>query len=301
MIQPKLIEKKDFTGQEISVGLDVHKKNWNVTIYVEKVFFKRFQQKPSPAQLENYLKNNFPGANYLCAYEAGFCGFWIQRELTRLGVQCLVVNPGDIPTTNKDQVHKTDPIDSKRIALSLQAGQLKPIYIPDELLEADRRLVRFRKNLQKDLTKAQGRIKSELHLMGLDIPDRFKGWSKPFVEWLKAISINHDSLRYTLDQEILRAEQLRSQLLDFTRKMRTLLKEERYQTIGTLLLKVTGIGPITTITLLTEIADIDRFPIFDQLNSFIGFCPTEHSSGESEKRGNITPRGHPCCFYKISS
>lgn len=292
MIQAKLIEKKDFSGQNIYVGLDVHKRNWNVTIRVENEYYKTFQQAPNPQQLESYLKNIFPGAKYSCAYEAGFCGFWIQREITKRGIHCIVVNPADIPATGKDIIVKTDPRDSKRIALSLQTGQLTPIFIPGEELEADRRLVRFRKTVQTDLAKSHCRIKSELLLIGLDIPERFKGWSKSFIAWLKAITLEYSNLRYTLDQAILRAEQLRMQLLGCNKSVRAMIKDEKYQAIGGLLLKITGIGTITAITLLTEIEDIERFPTFDRLNSFIGFCPTEHTSGDREKKGKITPRGH---------
>ena len=56
MIQSKLIEKKDFIGQEISVGLDVHKKNWNVIIYVEKVFFKEISTKPESGSVRDVFK-----------------------------------------------------------------------------------------------------------------------------------------------------------------------------------------------------------------------------------------------------
>ena len=41
-----------------------------------------------------------------------------------------------------------------------------------------------------------------------------------------------------------------------------------------------------------EIADIKRFPTFAQLNSFIGFCPGEHSSGEDERKGRMISRHH---------
>lgn len=289
----KVAQKFDFTGKTIYVGLDVHLLQWNVSIYLENnTFFKAFQQAANPGQLVRYLEDNFPGAQYQCAYEAGFCGFWIQRELTKRGLQCIIVNAADIPTTDKAQKNKTNKRDSKRIGLSLQAGQLDAIYIPSIQLESDRRLVRFRKRIQIDLTKARNRIKSELHLMGQEIPERYKGWSKSFVTWLKGIEVPYSSLRYTLDQLIVRVEQLRAQLLELNRKLRKLIREDRYLEMGELLMKVTGLGLITSITLLTEIGEIERFPFFDQFNNYIGFCPTEHSSGEDEHKGKITPRSN---------
>ncbi|MEM7549953.1 MAG: transposase, partial [Bacteroidota bacterium] len=37
---------------------------------------------------------------------------------------------------------------------------------------------------------------------------------------------------------------------------------------------IPGIGPLTSIQLLEELGEIDRFPNFKSLNSFIGFIPT---------------------------
>ena len=292
MTSPKLIQKMDFSGHNVYVGLDVHKKNWNVSIYVGKHYFKSFQQAPSPDQLEKYLNENYPGANTLCGYEAGFCGFWIQRDLSDRGIRCIVINPADVPITDKEKQNKTDKIDSKRIASSLDNGKLQAIYIPSKRLEADRRLVRFRKSVLNDLTRSKNRIKSELHLIGMEIPPKYRGWSKSFIVWLKGLPMEHKNLRITLDQAINRMEQLRDQLLLLNRALRNMIKEEPYQKIGELLIKITGIGLITAVTLLTEIGEIERFESFDRLNSFIGFCPTEHSSGESERKGKITPRGH---------
>lgn len=70
-----------FKGQKIYVGIDMHLKNWAVTILTENNFHKRFSQDPKPEVLANYLHNNFPGADYYSAYEASYCGFSIHRSL----------------------------------------------------------------------------------------------------------------------------------------------------------------------------------------------------------------------------
>ena len=58
--------------------------------------------------------------------------------LASLGVECLVVNPADIPKSQKDSLQKTDPRDARNIGLRLQSGFLRDIHIPDEQQEADR-------------------------------------------------------------------------------------------------------------------------------------------------------------------
>ena len=45
-------------------------------------------------------------------------------------------------------------------------------------------------------------------------------------------------------------------------------------------------------TILTEIETIDRFTNLDKMCGYIGLVPSTRSSGEKEKPGDITPRGH---------
>ena len=84
---------------------------------------------------------HYPSARYRCAYESGKFGYWIQRELTQMGVDCLVINPADIPLTHKDEVYKNAPRDARGIGQALVAGQLKSIYVPSLEQEADRNLL----------------------------------------------------------------------------------------------------------------------------------------------------------------
>jgi hypothetical protein len=77
----KQANKVDFTGQTIYIGLDVHRKSWSVSIYLEHFEHKTFTQPPKVEVLVSYLKRHFPGAAYKAVYEAGYCGFWIHDNL----------------------------------------------------------------------------------------------------------------------------------------------------------------------------------------------------------------------------
>lgn len=79
-----------------------------VAIALEESLQKTFSQEPNPEQLANHLKRHYPNGEYSCVYEAGFCGFWIQESLEKLGIKCKVVNAADVPTTDKEKRLKTD-------------------------------------------------------------------------------------------------------------------------------------------------------------------------------------------------
>ena len=80
--KPKTREIVSFKDQTINIGLDVHKKNWSVSIYLGDNFVKTFHQESSGDILYQHLKTNYPDGTYNACYEAGFCGFSVQRELT---------------------------------------------------------------------------------------------------------------------------------------------------------------------------------------------------------------------------
>jgi len=118
----------DFTGQNIYAGIDVHKKNWQVSVFSEELFHKTFNQPPKPEVLHGYLTKHFPNGTYYSVYEAGFCGFWIHDKLQSLGINNIVVNPADIPSTDKEKKRKTDKVDSNKLARQLRNGDLEAIY-----------------------------------------------------------------------------------------------------------------------------------------------------------------------------
>jgi transposase len=288
--------KIDFSNQNIYVGFDVHLRSWKVTILTEKVAVKTFSQDPKPELLYQYLKRNFPGGIYHSAYEAGFCGYWIHNKLLSLGINSIVVNPADIPTTNKERVQKEDKRDSKKIARSLRNGDLKPIYVPGLKTLEDRGLLRTRATMVKDLTRFKNRIKSFLYFHGIDFPESFSNpkshWSKRFITWLESIELTEESGKITLSSFIHQSKNLRATILDLTKQVQKLSQTEPYQNDVKLLRSLPGIGVLTAMTILTELETIMRFSNIDTLCSYIGLVPSTNSSGEEEKTGDITPRGH---------
>jgi transposase len=290
----KLKQKVDFSGQTIFVGIDVHAKSWNISLYCNQLYLKSFNQPPTPEALQSYLFSTYPNASYKCAYEAGFCGYWIQRELLRSGFDCIVVNAADVPQTDKGLKNKTDTNDSKRIAQALQAGLLKPIYIPDEEIEADRQLVRCNEKFSNDLTRIKNRIKGMLYQLGIKLPEYFSNgnWSNKFLKWLRTLELKNESAKKSILHQLAMVENIRKQKLAVLKDLRLLLKKERYAVTSNFLMTIPGIGPITAATLVTEIDDMNRFKNFVQLNSFIGFYPSQFSSGEAIHYGSIMGRQH---------
>ena len=78
--------RSGFEGQDFWIGLDVHHRDWKVTIRTMGVELKKLAIPPEAAVLAAYLRRHYPGGCYHAAYEAGFSGFWAQRQLAQLGI-----------------------------------------------------------------------------------------------------------------------------------------------------------------------------------------------------------------------
>lgn len=291
-------DSASYAGTPIYVGIDVHLKTWKIAIETEASSYKRFTQPPSPEILTRYLHKHFPGACYRCVYEAGFSGFWIRDALEASGVDCIVVHPADVPTTDKERLHKSDTVDASKLARSLRSGELKPIYVPSRQALEDRTLVRLRGHLVKKQTRVKNQIKALLRFHGIVIPTRFQGrhWSGAFLVWLRRVSqgeeqgLAHGSGRLALSIYLDDLDDQRKRLLHSTRAIRELAQTERYANRVAALVSLPGISMVSAMVWLTELVDIDRFGHLDRLACYVGLVPSLHRSGEHERPGSITRR-----------
>jgi transposase len=287
------VNKNDFSGQNIHVGIDVHLKSWKVTVMMDSLLKITFSQDPCPQTLYNYLVKNFPGATYFSAYEAGFSGYWTHYKLCALGINSIVVNSADIPTTSKEKVQKEDARDSQKIARSLKNRELVPIYIPSLASLGHRGLLRLRKTVVNDTTRIKNRIRANLNFNGINIPAEINTpkWNRKLLKWLDELELEKVN-KQIMDGHLATLTHMRQNTLNVTNQIRSLSKTEQYEQETGLLMTIPGIGLITAMSILTELENIERFNSLDRLCSFIGLVPSTNSSGDTERTGDITSRGN---------
>lgn len=286
------VKQLGFQGETIYCGVDVHKTNWKVNARMNDLEIASFSQNPDPSLLKRHFENKYPGAQLKVVYEAGFCGFGIQRSLTMMGVNCIVVNAADVPTADKDRKRKTDKRDARKLSVELAKGSLKAIYIPDKLMENARSLVRQRQRIVKDQSRCINRIKHLLlcnSLKAEGISDRI---SVKYIKMLQQLECGSETLKETLTFAIEQYLQIRNILKRITVAIRNLSKEEPFASVQKVLQSIDGIGLISGMIIQTEIIDINRFKTLDSLCDYTGFVPDIYSSNEKMAVLGISQRAN---------
>ena len=263
-----------FKGQIIYVGIDVHKTQWTVTIQHCGMSQKRFTMDPDPEKLAEHLKRNYPEAEYRSVYEAGFSGFEAHRTLCRLGVQNIVINPADVPTSGKEREKKNDNIDSRKLARELEHGSLEPIYIPTPENLKLRSLKRREDQLVQNLTRIKNRIKGYLNFNGI----KFISWAGGSLKIMEEEAQKRED--YALLSMFRELRFLREEKLRVIRDEGECLKKLKRERIQENIQSVPGIGFRTAIALQAELWDMKRFQTDDHLNSYVGLAPHTFGSGE---------------------
>lgn len=226
-----------------------------------------------------------------CCYEAGPCGFELQRALTAKGIACEVIAPALIPRRAGDRI-KTDRRDASHLAVLYRAGALTAIHIPTDQEEAVRDLLRCREDIRADLLRARHRLSKFLLRHGRRFTATKSTWSPRHHAWLRAqtwplpaLAQTHEAYLRTVDEAVARLRAVETQLeaVVMLEPLRTRVQRLRC---------FRGMDDLTALTIAAELGDPRRFPSPRGLMAYVGLIPSEHSSGTKRARGGITKTGN---------
>jgi len=230
------------------------------------------------------------GGELRFVYEAGPCGYGIYRHLTQQGFPCAVVAPSMTPRKCGDRI-KNDRRDAEHLARLERAGELTHIHVPREEDEAMRDLTRGREDAVIALRTARQRLGAMLLRHGYRYPGK-KTWGPTHMRWLSDIAILHPAQQITLQEYIHAVRECTERVHRLTEQIQTLLPEWRMAPVVKAIQALRGVAQTVAVTTMAEIGDIRRFAKPQQLMTYLGLVPSEHSSGDSIIRGGITKTGN---------
>ena len=142
-----------------------------------------------------------PDVRLEVAYEAGPTGYALHRQLTAMGISCMVVAPSLIPVRPGERI-KTDGRDASKLARLLRSGDLTPVWVPDEAHEALRDLVRARDDAKADQLRAKHRLSKFLLRRALHPPVGVRAWSRAHDAWLERLTFEQAADRVVLEHYV---------------------------------------------------------------------------------------------------
>lgn len=268
-------------GEFVWMGMDVHKKTWNVALYSanQERVVKSWHM---PASLTDLLKILEPIRKHVkkIGYEAGPTGFGLARFLQQHKFEVAVVSPADIPQSRRKRA-KSDRIDADALAEELVGGRLRPIYIPTLEEEDARDAFRNRDQLCKKLRRVKTQIKSHLLRWGYAEPKGLDYWSKESLAKLRKMKMTPNA-EFQLATFLSELDSLEALEKKATKRMKSVV-EERHARERDFAQSVPGVGPVTSSAFLLEIPQLKSIDNRRELAQLIGLAPLKRKSGEREK------------------
>lgn len=276
------------------VGLDAHKESIQVAMLVpgrsEPVEWQLANEAQAVRRLAKKLLRD-AAEDVVCCYEAGPCGYALQRQIQGVGVRCQVVAPSLIPVKPGERI-KTDRRDARKLADLLRAGLLTEVHPPTVEEEAARDLCRCREAAKEDLLRSRHRLVKMLLRRGTVWIAGKRTWTKAHREWLRGLRFERLGDRAAFEDYLLAIEQIEERIARLDAKLEGLAQEEPYRDPVGWLRCFRGIDTVTAMTLVTELHDFRRFHSPRELMAYLGLVPSEHSSAGSRRRGSITKAGN---------
>jgi transposase len=274
------------------VGVDAHKKDLFVAMLIgdqtTPVTWQLANERNAVRRLVRKLEREAPGPVRMC-YEAGPCGYALQRQVTTPRVSCQVIAPALIPRKAGDRI-KTNRRDARKLAELLRAGLLTEVRPPTPEEEAVRDLCRARDDAREDLQRCRHRMGKLLLRRGLHYHGR--NWTRAHRRWIDSLEWTQPAERVVIDDYLLAIDHLEARLIEFDARLTEIAQAEPYREKVAWLRCFRGIDTLTAILILAELHDFRRFQTPRALMAYVGLVPSEDSSGEKQRRGRITRTGN---------
>jgi transposase len=276
------------------VGLDVHKESIAVAYAPEErgaevVFLGTIGTRQ--CDIDKLIRTLTSKATQLVfVYEAGPCGYWLYRYLTRKHLTCWVVAPSCVPKKAGDRV-KTDRRDATQLARLRRSGDLTPVYVPAVEDEAIRDLTRAREDAIRDLKAAKSRLKA--FRLRQDI--RYEGratWGPAHLRWLAEVVCPTPAQQIVFQEYVRAVSEHHERLQRLEAELRDQVEVWHLAPVVQALQAMRGVQFTVAVTLMAELGDLSRFENPRHLMSSLGLTPSEYSSGERRRQGGITKAGN---------
>jgi transposase len=149
--------------------------------------------------------------------------------------------------------------------------------------------VRAREDVRVDLMRARHRLSKLLLRHGVRFEDR--AWTERHASWLAQIELDPAAAQMTLLDYRGAVEALVHRRGELDRAITAAVPDSGWAPLVARLRCLRGIDTLSAVGLCAEVGDFARFARAGHVMSFLGLVPSEHSSGQTRRQGQITKSG----------
>ena len=254
------------------IGMDVHKDSIAVAYVAQEhgaevTYLGTFGTRHY--DIDHLIRKMPSQATHLIfVYEAGPCGSWLYRYLSKKGYDCWVVAPSLIPKKPGDRV-KTDRRDAVQLARLARSGDRTAVSVPKVEDEAMRDLTRARDDALSDLKDAKFRLKAFLLRHDLRYTGRAT-WTPAHLRWLSKV-VCPTPAQHIVFQEYVRAVTEHTERLQrLDQELQERVKAWRFHPVVEALQALRGVQCTVAVTPVAELGDLTRFDTPRELHEIFG-------------------------------
>ena len=265
------------------IALDVHKKYTWVRVENangERLYESRLAHRHGT--IKNFVHRWTEGSPV--AVETVGNWYWVVDEIEAGGGKPQLVN-ARLAKLMMGRVNKSDKLDAQGMNRLQRTGTLPTVWIPSSSVRDLRELPRTRMVLSRQRTQLKNRVHATLNKYGLAVEGASDAFGKRGRELMSELMTKlpphtEQALRRVLDQLDHVADNLKG---IEGQMMEAFAPCPQTQWLKTL----PGVGDILAVVIWSEIGSIERFGRAEQLASYCGLVPREHSSGGKIRFGAV--------------
>lgn len=293
----------------VYIGMDVHTSNYTLcsldpgygvkkdNYFAEVQFTNNFV-----TNVVNYvskLKKKLKDSDFVCGYEAGCLGYSTYKDLTKAGINCVIMAPSTMAVQKGGKKVKNDRRDARVIAQCLAYQTYKEVYVLIEHDEAVRGYLRMRDSHNKALKRIKQQIIAFCTGHGLFSPTK-SNWTVAHLKWLKGLKFDDPVEQEIINEYLSSYTYLCDKIKAMDVRIEVLASEKQYCENVKKLRCIKGIETNVALTLLAEIGDFNRFSKPTDFAAYLGLIPGEQSSGDKVRGTGITKAGNSTLRRKLT-
>jgi len=233
-----------------------------------------------PQTLRRYLQGRPPSR---VVVETGAEAFWVAQIAIETGHEARIVPSTLAPSLGVGQRGlKSDQRDARVLSASSCRMELPSVHIPRVPTRQLQARLTMRDALVGSRTKLVNVIKAYLRTIGERVSMRYGP------SWIARLG---EKLPYAAEQ----VQPLLQAIAALDRSIQVLDEEladrSRHSELAGRLQTVPGVGVLTALRYMATLDVASRFGNAAAVGSYLGLVPSEHSSGQSQRKGSITKAG----------